>query len=214
MEAKDPRKGGTPVTIAPERPVDVAPAWAPETLLAAADEVWERLPGYRVEIIAGQLLVTPPPDFAHARALTKITLLAAALDTVDSHVVQGVGVWFGSDEDYAVPDLAIVDADIEERLVAYNCYDPAVFRAVFEVTSRNRSTDLVAKRAKYAAAGIPVYVIVDRKAQVVLVLGNPQEGNYQDQSTHRRGESFKLPESVGTPVEIEVDVALGISETQ
>ena len=180
-------------------------------LLALADEVQERAPGFRVEIIGGRITATPPADFAHARALTKIMLrIGAAVDGGAAEVVQAVGVWLGGPEDYAIPDYSIVDADIEEHLVKYNCYEPVCFRAVLEVTSSNRSSDLVDKRAAYAEAGIPVYVIVDRKDQVVLVLTDPADEDYQSEMIYHRGESFTLPDSVGTRAVIDVDLALGL----
>lgn len=40
----------------------------PFSLTAIADEIMERHPGYRVEIIGGHLLATPSPDAPHARA--------------------------------------------------------------------------------------------------------------------------------------------------
>lgn len=44
------------------------------TLLEEANVFMERLPGYRVEIIGGQILVSPPADGAHARGLTDLML--------------------------------------------------------------------------------------------------------------------------------------------
>ncbi|WP_244317377.1 Uma2 family endonuclease [Streptomyces bauhiniae] len=44
-------------------------------------------------------------------------------------------------EDYAVPDLVVVNDDIEDHHVANNAYDPACFRLVLEVTSGNWKDD-------------------------------------------------------------------------
>ncbi|HBF85505.1 MAG TPA: hypothetical protein DD420_37970, partial [Streptomyces sp.] len=54
-------------------------------------------------------------------------------------------------------------ADFDAHLVENNCYDPAVFRLVLEVTSGNYKNDLRNKVSAYAEAKIPVYVVVDRK---------------------------------------------------
>lgn len=44
-------------------------------------------------------------------------------------LAQSVGLWLPDvPEDYAVPDLALVEADAEEHLIEYNCYDPAARR--------------------------------------------------------------------------------------
>ena len=97
-----------------ERPHDERP------LIAEANRLMDRLPGYRVEIIGGQILVTPPPDGPHARALTKLMrlFLAAGLDDGETEVLQGIALWLPTDtEDYAIPDLAIVDSDFDDHLI-------------------------------------------------------------------------------------------------
>jgi Uma2 family endonuclease len=210
MEAKDPHKGGTPVPILLDRPVDIAPAPAPVPLLDIADELWAKMPGHRVEIIEGRIIVTPPADDMHSDALRSLTLSLGQLHRGETLLAQAIGVWLGGTSDYAVPDFAVVDADYKDHLVKYNCYDPAAFRLVLEVTSSNRGDDLIAKRVAYAAVGIPAYVIVDRREQIILVLTDPHGSDYRVRATYRHGETFKLPDSVGTAVEVEVDVALGL----
>lgn len=182
------------------------------TLLVAAEAISQRLPGHRVEIIGGEITVTPPPDFDHGNSLTNVMapFIAAGLHGEESRVVQGVGLWLpGGASDYAVPDLSVVDADIADHLIEYNCYDPAVFRLVLEVTSSNYAVDLKRKPVAYAAAGIPVYVIVDRKNRRILVLTDPGEDGYRVNAVHRPGESFVLPASIGASVKLDVDALLG-----
>ncbi|MEU0603562.1 Uma2 family endonuclease, partial [Streptomyces sp. NPDC006393] len=107
-------------------------------LIAEANRLMERNPGYGVEIIGGQILVSPPPDGPHAVALTGLMLpfLNAGLHGDDSCVVQGIGLWLPTGvEDYAIPDLSVVDADYEDHYVENNCYEPVCFRLVLEVTS-------------------------------------------------------------------------------
>ncbi|MFI5531035.1 Uma2 family endonuclease [Kitasatospora sp. NPDC051853] len=182
------------------------------TLLEAADMISDRLSGHRVEIIGGQITVTPPASGAHARSLTNIMIpfLAAGLHGEQSQVLQAVGLWLPDGPyDFVIPDLAVVDADFEEHKLEYSCYDPAVFRLVLEVTSSNLSDDLKKKPAAYAGAGVPVYVIVDRTNQKVLVLTDPSDGEYRVHAVRHRGQSFTLPESVGAAVTLSVDAMLG-----
>src|ERR1043165_8478717 len=87
-------------------------------LIAEANRIMDRLPGYRVEIIGGQIIVSPPPDGPHGVALTDLMLplMAAGLHGVTSKVVQGIGLWLPTGtEDYAVPDLSLVDADFTDH---------------------------------------------------------------------------------------------------
>ncbi|MEU9130014.1 Uma2 family endonuclease [Kitasatospora sp. NPDC048540] len=182
------------------------------TLLEAADLISSRLTGHRVEIIGGQIAVTPPADASHSRALTRImaTLIAAGMNGDGSEVHQAVGVWLpDGPSDYAVPDLSITDADIDDHPVEYNCYDPAAFRLVLEVTSSNLGDDLKKKPSAYASAGIPVYVIVDRQNRRVMVLTEPSDGEYRVNAVHRPGQSFVLPASIGAEVKLDVDAVLG-----
>ena len=176
-------------------------------LIAEANRLMERNPGYRVEIIGGLILVSPPPDVAHARALARLTrpFTAAGIDGSETEVLQGVGLWLPSgSEDYAVPDLVVVDADIEEHFVGNNCYEPVAFRLVLEVTSTNWKADLQTKVAAYADANVPVYVVVDRKHQRLHVLTDPEGNTYATHRVHAPGELVALPDSLGAKVTLDV----------
>ncbi|MFE0549744.1 Uma2 family endonuclease [Streptomyces pilosus] len=176
-------------------------------LIAEANLLMDRLPGYRVEIIGDQLLVTPPPDGPHAVVLTDLMLpfAAAGLHGPDAKVVQGIGLWLPSGtEDYAIPDLAVVDADFHDHLIENNSYDPACFRLVLEVTSSNWKTDLKIKLAAYAEAKVPVYVVVDREHQRVHVLTDPVGNEYATHRFHSPGQQVTLPDSIGAKVTLDV----------
>ncbi|GAA1901670.1 Uma2 family endonuclease [Streptomyces durmitorensis] len=181
------------------------------SLLAGANLLMGRNPGHRVEIIGGQITVTAPPDVAHARALTDLMVpfLAAGLHGIESKVLQGVGLWLPTGaEDYAIPDLVVVDADIDEHLIENNCYDPLSFRLVLEVTSSNYQNDLRAKVTSYAAAEIPVYVIVDRKHGRLHTLMDPSNDEYKTHQAHAPGQLVNLPESIGAKVTLDVTEVL------
>ncbi|MEU9285850.1 Uma2 family endonuclease [Streptomyces sp. NPDC048275] len=180
-------------------------------LIAEANRLMDRNPGYRVEIIGGSIIVTPPPNGAHARALSRLKrpFVAAGLDGGETEVLEGVGLWLPTGtEDFAVPDLAVLDADFEEHLVENNCYDPVAFRLVLEVTSSNFQNDLRTKVTAYAQAKVPVYVIVDRKHQRLHVLTDPAGGEYALHRVHTPGDIVTLPDSIGAKVSLDVDEIL------
>ncbi|MEU3702271.1 Uma2 family endonuclease [Streptomyces anulatus] len=180
----------------------------PETLLETANRLTEQLPGHRVEIIGGVITVGPPADGPHARALTKLMrpFISAGLDDGESEVLQGIGLWLpGGPQDFAIPDLAIVDADFDEHPRENNSYDPACFRLVLEVTSGNYQNDLRNKVTAYAQAKIPVYVIVDRKHGRVHVLTEPLPGGYDRHEVYAPGQQAPLPASIGAEVSLDVD---------
>lgn len=186
-------------------------------LIADANRLMDRNPGYRVEIIGGQLLVTPPPDGPHGEVLTDLILpfAAAGLHGKDSKVIQSFGIWLPTDaEDYAIPDLAVVDADFRDHLIENNCYDPVCFRLVLEVTSGNWKNDLKTKVTAYAAAMVPVYVIVDRKHQRLHVLTDPDCADYSTHRVHSPGETVTLPDSLGAEVTLDVGEILAAGRTK
>ena len=187
-----------------EHPCDDEPELS---LLEEADRLAKQLPGRRVEIIGGVITVAPPPDGPHADALTTLMIpfLAAGLHGEESRVLQGIGLWLpGGPEDYAIPDLALVDADLDAHRLENNCYDPAVFRLVLEVTSSNYKSDLRHKVAAYAEAKIPVYVILDRKHSRVHVLTEPVGGTYDRHEVYAPGQEAPLPDSIGAEVVLDV----------
>ncbi|MGW3654420.1 Uma2 family endonuclease [Streptomyces sp. NPDC005151] len=69
-----------------------------------------------------------------------------------------------------------------------------------EVTSHNSDTDRrdhVEKRDGYAAAGIPVYLLIDRDAEKLVVYTDPHKGEYRSRTSHAYGDTVSLPAPVG-----------------
>ncbi|MBK3574039.1 Uma2 family endonuclease [Streptomyces sp. MBT65] len=181
------------------------------TLGEAADQLARALPGHRVEILQGRLTVTPPPDGSHALALTKLGRAFDRAGIVEAGYehVQGIGLWLPTlPADYAIPDFSVVDEDFRDAFVQKNCYAPNVFRLVVEVTSSNWSDDLGPKVECYAEAGIPVYIVADRKHDEVLLYRDPSDGKYAAPERYKRGQSIPVPESVGVTLDLSVDVLL------
>ncbi|MEV5907872.1 hypothetical protein DMH25_17810 [Streptomyces sp. WAC 01325] len=181
------------------------------TLGEAADQLARALPGHRVEILQGRLTVTPPPDGSHALSLSWLVVEfhTAGARKAGLRYVQGVGLWLPTlPEDFAIPDFSIVDEDFRDAHVTKNYYAPNVFRMVVEVTSSNWSDDLHVKVECYAQAGIPAYLIADRKHGEVLLYQDPADGKYPDPVRYKRGQSVPVPESVGVSLELSVDTLL------
>ncbi|MGW4030558.1 Uma2 family endonuclease [Streptomyces sp. NPDC004838] len=183
----------------------------PQSLIDEANILRERLPRNRIEIIGGVITAAPPADGAHGEALTALMVpfIASELHRGETRIIQAIGLWLpGGSQDYAIPDLAVVDADYREHLMESNCYDPSVFRLVLEVTSGNYQADLRHKVAAYAQARIPVYVIIDRRHQRLHVLTDPADTDYAIHRVHAPGEHVTLPESIGAEVKLDVEAIL------
>ncbi|MBW5485815.1 Uma2 family endonuclease [Streptomyces bambusae] len=188
---------------------------AERSLLDEANALMERLPGYRVEIIGGQILVSPPADGPHGEILTDLMLpfVMSGLHGEETKLIQGMGLWLpDGPSDYAIPDLSVVDADYRDHETENNCYDPAVFRLVLEVTSSNYKADLRTKVAAYANAKVPVYVIVDRRHNRLHVLTDPIADGYDKHRVHAPGELITLPETIGAKVTLDVEAILAAAQ--
>ena len=85
--------------------------------------------------------------------------------------------------------------------------DPDGVLMVVEVTSYDSDTDRRDRQEKptaYAAAGIPVYLLVDRDAGAVLVHSEPSPTGYADLHSVRFGSAVVLPDPVGIELDTEV----------
>ncbi len=77
---------------------------------------------------------------------------------------------------------------------------------VVEVTSHDRDADRRDRAEKpdgYAAAGIAVYVLVDRDQDSVTVYADPEGGVYRSATTRAFGALVELPDPVAITLETE-----------
>lgn len=86
---------------------------------------------------------------------------------------------------------------------------PAGVLMTVEVTSYDSDTDRRDRKEKpaaYAAAGIPVYLLIDRDACTVTVFSapGPDGVGYRDQHTVAFGERLALPDPVGIELDTEI----------
>ncbi|MEV5314493.1 Uma2 family endonuclease [Streptomyces sp. NPDC052610] len=75
-----------------------------------------------------------------------------------------------------------------------------------EVTSYDSDThqrDRVEKPDAYAAAGIPVYLLIDRDDRSVVVFNQPEDGRYRHEEKLPFGATVKLPDPVSLTFDTE-----------
>jgi Uma2 family endonuclease len=94
-----------------------------------------------------------------------------------------------------IPDLVV--APVREHAESDSHIPAAPAELVVEVTSKsNARHDRITKPAAYAAAGIPLYLLVDRWAPdgpTATLYGEPSGDVYRPLSVAKFGESLKLP---------------------
>ncbi|MFF7648255.1 Uma2 family endonuclease [Streptomyces sp. NPDC007983] len=84
--------------------------------------------------------------------------------------------------------------------------DPKGVLMAVEVTSNDADTDQrdrLDKRDGYAAAGIPVYLLIDRDDCTVTVHCEPEDGKYRSLTTRPYGAVIKIPDPIGITLETE-----------
>ncbi|MET9515401.1 Uma2 family endonuclease [Streptomyces sp. NPDC002994] len=159
----------------------------------------------KLEFIKGKLKVKPVPDQLH-RAIV-MWLLRQCMQQrpeLDLYPEQDLKV-----ETYragrAIADCAL--APIEHFVGQDGMWaDPDGVLMVVEVTSHDSDTQLrdrVEKRAGYAEAGIPVYLLIDRDDNTLTVFSEPKDGAYTQHPSYPYGAAITLPDPVGITLETE-----------
>ncbi|MBB6171613.1 Uma2 family endonuclease [Nocardiopsis mwathae] len=106
----------------------------------------------------------------------------------------GVSKEESEDEDYAIPDLVVLPADVAKSaagwLVPADCAELAL-----EVVSRGSSTTGTdAKPSAYADWEIAIYVLVDPRDGTIVLYADPRDGKYQNVHRMKFGDTVVLPE--------------------
>ncbi|MBB6170590.1 Uma2 family endonuclease [Nocardiopsis mwathae] len=172
----------------------------PDTDEYTMREVAERLDvpeGFRVEILGGSIIVSPPPVPKHYVIANEIyDQLRPALTRDRRPSTNGPGVAPDVDQgDYAIPDLVVVPTARfyeDEGLVPAADVD-----FVMEVVSTgNPRKDILLLPEIYAEWGIPVYLLVDPRTGHITLFTEPEEGVYLRRKNFRFGDEVRLPKSL------------------
>ncbi|MBS2546342.1 Uma2 family endonuclease [Catenulispora sp. NL8] len=181
--------------------------------------------GFRVEIIEGDIVVSPAPRFAHNRIATRIAnafALAADMDPgFPWEAIVGTGV--GEQESRGwIPDVAIVDKARSDEVAEAGLViiGPNDMTMAVEVTSpsnadhdrepgpqhrQKNGNRIKTKWADYAAAGVEFYLLVDcdpRVSRAILYSEpNPSASRYEAAIAWDLGAPIVLPERFGLTVD-------------
>ncbi|MFJ4669544.1 Uma2 family endonuclease [Kitasatospora purpeofusca] len=188
-------------------------------------EEYLRLPddGTRVEVVGGEIVVSPAPVFAHGGILSDVQRgfeRALFLDgAFPWRAVQAVNVDLIEVGDGYVPDLVVLRKDIEAEKRAEDVLHlhPQDLSLVVEVTSASNAghdrRPMFGRQVKptkwngYARSGVPYYLLVDRDPRQpgVMLFGEPNkaEAAYEVLGEWKFGEAVRLPEPFG--IEIDTD---------
>jgi Uma2 family endonuclease len=175
--------------------------------LADLEEIWETLdiPGHRVELIDGQLIVSPSASLSHSSAIDK--LIDTLIDTKREHGWRfhtNLTVHITPTRERLIPDLMIAPKDApgfgDNELLA-----SGVLLVVEVVSPSSRRQDRVAKPRAYAQGRIPLYLLIDQIAEpaVALLFSDPADDGYRSCERASSGQPLYLPE----PFAIRIDAS-------
>ncbi|PRY15253.1 Uma2 family endonuclease [Kineococcus rhizosphaerae] len=162
-------------------------------------EQYEALPEQpRTEYIDGVAVVTPSPDLRHQEiSFALVTLLRSVLPPTHSAML--AWAWKPGKDEF-IPDV-MVWARADETGTKRFTGIPSL---AVEVLSTNRSDDLLLKMAKYAAAGLPRYWIVDPRERTLSVHVLDDSGVFRPDRVLRDGDPT-VPLDVG-PATLTLDL--------
>jgi Uma2 family endonuclease len=161
--------------------------------------------GYRAELIDGEIVVTPPPNGNHehctARIIAQVFSSNAALMDVAGH--KGLIVPAAVGQSHLIPDLTFALRELNLFRGAPSWMSPGGVTMVVEVTSSSPDHDRNSKRHGYAAAKIPLYLLVDRQQGQTTLFSDPVRNDYTTQTQVPFGGSIKLPPPFSFTLETE-----------
>ncbi len=157
-----------------------------------------------LEFINGKLEVKPTPDGNHGEIV--VWLMEQCMRQRPGFALYpGRGLQVGARRTgRARPDGAFAP---EEHFVGHGEWsDPSGVLMTVEITSNDPDTDYrdrVEKPDVYAAAGIPLYLLVDRGRRAVTVHEEPEDGEYRSITTRPFRARVEIPAPVGIVLETE-----------
>ncbi|MFA1550618.1 Uma2 family endonuclease [Actinomadura chokoriensis] len=151
------------------------------------------LPGFRAELVDGEIIVSPPPDGQHE------TIIVAVHDWVrEAHGLRlHRNLTLISPEGEYVPDGIAAPKGTFAGREWHSKPDGVVM--VLEVTSGRRGDRKAAerdrgpKRRGYAAADIPLYLLIDRLDGKATIFSEPRGDDYTHSTSVALGEDLPLP---------------------
>ncbi|MDT0377965.1 Uma2 family endonuclease [Streptomyces sp. DSM 42041] len=159
--------------------------------------------GWRVELIEGEIHVTPPANGEHEEIVSELTgQVRDQRRKLGRYTGLGLNVPGASVTGKVIPDLVVAPKGAFVDQEEY--HDPAPVLLVGEVTSTSTAEkDRAGKLRGYAAAGVPLYLLVDRQAGTVRVYSEPLDGRY----THLEETAFAKTLTLPEPLAIELDTS-------
>ncbi|MFJ9414729.1 Uma2 family endonuclease [Streptomyces sp. NPDC101227] len=175
----------------------------PADLLVALEEAYGE--PVRAEFVEGIPILPPQPNLNHNRGAfklaTQLELAGFIAATNSGFRITGKG---RRPDALVIPDFFVLHREATEMDEAYckahkGWYSIDLVTLVGEVTSTNHTTDSGPKYHSYAAAGVPVYVLIHRQEGKAYAFSDPvpnedpDKAYYGDRVEVKLGHTLPLP---------------------
>jgi Uma2 family endonuclease len=162
--------------------------------------------GCKVEIIEGIVTVSPAPANNHNVIAVMVQRRLYSVIPEAWDVFQTLAVAVPSRLGLYIPDLVVAPLAEVEGPGNYVPADTA--ELVVEITSQsNANHDRISKPVGYAAAGVPLYLLIDRWAPggpTVTLYGEPNGNVYRVLHAGKFGDEIRLPEPFGLTLDTSI----------
>ncbi|GAA2336372.1 Uma2 family endonuclease [Streptomyces kunmingensis] len=179
------------------------PQQDPIDLLIAIEEASQA--PIRPEYIEGAVSVPPQPNDQHNDGAFELSyqFRVAGIRLVGMNNGYRAAHKDGRTMALVIPDFYVrrrrpSDLDESYRRAHKGWYPIDMVALVGEVTSSNHETDTGPKLRTYAAADVPVYVLIDRHAKTATCHSVPVDGHYTTRTEVDLGRPLPLPEPYPT----------------
>ncbi|MFE3852465.1 Uma2 family endonuclease [Streptomyces griseorubiginosus] len=187
------------MTVLEDR-IEMADADANTERLDEWFELLERMPvpeGYRVEIVGGNVFMTPQRD-THWEIIRRIVRALEDRFGMDVKVFSDVRIDFPGFENGFCPDIALLKDSAKKDDKGHWRYQDVEF--VAEVISKGTAAnDYGPKMTAYAEAEVPLYVVADPYQGRCHIYTDPKDGDYAEPTRVDFGTDLEL---TGTVVDL------------
>lgn len=126
--------------------------------------------GEHIELLGGELVQTSPQGSPHGWVITRLTSQLSPLMARGYEVRVQLPL--------AVDDVSLPEPDVAVGDLSTPRAHPTTVHAAFEVSVSSQRLDLVHKAPRYAAAGVPLYVVLDLPAAQAVLHTDPTAAGY------------------------------------
>lgn len=162
--------------------------------------------GWKTEVVAGTMAVSPPAGPRHDELADSVTKALTGALPAGWCVHQRFGLRIAEEERIYRPDVVVLPPTAPTECGKYALSTHA--RLVAEITAEDNAVpERTAKTRAYARGGVPVYLLIDpwdEPGPRITVFSEPARGAYHRSVTWAFGSRIRIP----PPVDLELDSGL------